>query len=178
MEKTKYMMSGGLAFLEGSDMESLRKKSLKGWHLQKFSFMGYRLVQGEPEDVIYTIDYHLIDEKDEEEYFELFEMAGWSHVCSEYNMHIFKAPHGTKPIYTDKTTTIEKYSRLRRSLQKWTLSIFAILLLFIGLTKMTTGNIQKVSIIGLYIVFIVFVPSVMTFVAAYIRQRKSENRGE
>src|SRR5699024_5935287 len=86
---------------EESDMERLRKKSLRGWHIKKFSFFGYRLERGEPTDVIYTIDYHLLNEEDQEEYFDMFKMAGWEHVCTEYNMHIFKAPRGTKPIYSD-----------------------------------------------------------------------------
>jgi len=177
-KKTKYMMSGGLAFSEKSDMKKLSKKSLQGWHLKKFSFMGYGLEKGEPSEVIYTIDYHLVEENDKEEYFELFEMAGWAHVCSEYNMHIFKAPKETEPIYTDKITTIEKYNRLRKPLQKWAISITLLLLVFIMLTTLTIGIVKEISVIGLYIMIVLFVPSIMTFIAAFTRQLKSTRRGE
>lgn len=53
MSKSKYMMSGGLAFAESKDMEKLRQQSLKGWHVKKLSFMGYTLVKGEKKS-IYT----------------------------------------------------------------------------------------------------------------------------
>src|SRR5699024_6762677 len=140
--------------------------------------------------------YHLVEENDKEEYFELFEMAGWEHVCSEYNMHIFKAPKETEPIYTDKITTTEKYNRIRKPLQKWAVSITILLLVFIMLTTLTTGIVQKISVIVLYIMIVFFVQSIitfiilfismiilfvhtiMTFIAACIKQLKSTRRGE
>ncbi len=36
MRKTKYFMSGGLAFSEDKDMEKLHRYSLKGWHVNDF----------------------------------------------------------------------------------------------------------------------------------------------
>src|SRR5699024_12762819 len=101
MRNSKYIMSGGLAFFEESDMERLREKSLRGWHIKKFSFLGYRLERGEPTDVIYTIDYHLLNEEDQEEYFDMFRMAGWVHVLTEYNMNMFKAPRRHTIIYME-----------------------------------------------------------------------------
>ena len=45
MSRTKYLMSGGLAFSEQKDMEKLSKLSSEGWHVRKFSFLGYTLEQ-------------------------------------------------------------------------------------------------------------------------------------
>jgi len=64
MSKKKYVMSGGLAFSENQDMEKLRKLSQKGWHVKKFSFLGYTLEQGKQEGIrpmLYThpLDVHL-----------------------------------------------------------------------------------------------------------------------
>lgn len=179
MRKRKYMMSGGLAFLEESDMERLRKKSLQGWHLKKFSFLGYRLERGESADVIYTIDYHLLDKEDQAEYFDMFEMAGWEHVCTEHNMHVFKAPKGTKPIYTDSDTTKEKYNRLAKSWKKASIVLLGIFLLSFSLIWKTTGIVQNIGSIGFTVTLILFVPCCMTYIALFRRKAKKydENGG-
>ena len=58
MSRTKYMMSGGLAFSEQKDLEKLSKLSSEGWHVRKFSFLGYTLEQGEGADYIqYGLSY-------------------------------------------------------------------------------------------------------------------------
>ncbi|MGD7007004.1 DUF2812 domain-containing protein [Metabacillus sp. 84] len=98
MKRTKYMMSGGLAFSEDKDMEKLRRFSLRGWHVSGFSFMGYVLEKGESLDCIYSIDYRPIKEEEEEEYAEFFSSSGWSHIASEGDVHLFRAKPGTKPI--------------------------------------------------------------------------------
>lgn len=177
MKKTKYMMSRGLAFSEASDMKRLRKKSLQGWHLNKFSFLGYRLERGNPQDVIYTIDYRLLNEKDAPEYFEMFSFTGWEHVCSDYNMHIFKAPKGTKPIYSDVNTMKDKYSRLINPIQKVTVISCIILILLLMINFFTNGTIQSVSEWAIFITVIIFVPSVMTLIAAYVHRWKKYYKG-
>lgn len=176
MRKSKYMMSGGLAFLEESDMEKLRRKSLQCWHITKITFLGYRLEKGEPEDVIYTIDYRLLDDADQGEYFDIFEMAGWEHVCSEHNMHIFKAPKGTKPIYTDSNTTKEKYNRLAKSWQKASAILLGILLLFIFISWNTTGLLQNIGRVGYVVALTLFVPCCMTYIALFIRKSKKYDK--
>ena len=77
------MMSGGTAFSEEKDMKKLRQLSLKGWHVSGFKFMGYILEKGEKLDYIYNLDYRLLEEGEEEEYFNLFSSSGWSNVASE-----------------------------------------------------------------------------------------------
>lgn len=112
MVKTKYVMSNGLAFGEKDDLKKLQKLSLKGWHVKDFKFMGYVLEKGEPEEYIYSLDYRNITDADKEEYFDLIEAAGWIHIASEGNVHLFRARPGTAPIYSDSDTTTEKYNEL------------------------------------------------------------------
>ncbi|WP_077602365.1 DUF2812 domain-containing protein [Oceanobacillus sojae] len=109
MKQTKYMMSSGTAFSEEKDMKKLRRLSLKGWHVSGFKFMGYILEKGESSDYIYNLDYRSLEEDEEEEYFDLFSSSGWSHVATEAGIHLFRAEPGTKPIYSDRDTTAEKY---------------------------------------------------------------------
>lgn len=168
------MMSAGLAFLEESDMERLRKNSLRGWHLKKFSFLGYRLEKGEPKDLIYTIDYHLVTETDKEEYFHMFTLAGWEHVCSEYNMHIFKAPIGTKPIYSDTDTKKEKYIRLSKFWRN--ASLLSLILLIISMLSYWSveGIWQQIGSVGITLSLMLFVPSCMTYMAILYRVLKNK----
>lgn len=88
--KKKYIMSNGLAFSEQKDMTRLHELSKQGWHVKKFSFLGYTLEKGTEKDWIYEIDYRTLED-DDDEYFELFNQAGWSHVDSQANIHLFKA---------------------------------------------------------------------------------------
>ena len=118
MRQTKYITSGGLAFSEDKDMEKLRQYSLKGWHVSGFKFMGYTLEKGESSDYIYSVDYRSLKEDEEEEYFDFFLSSGWSHIASEGDIHLFRAHPGTKPIYTDRDTTVEKYKNSSDSMKK------------------------------------------------------------
>ncbi|MDI3411344.1 hypothetical protein QKW52_18370 [Bacillus sonorensis] len=43
MKQRKYIMSDGLAFSEEKDMKKLSDMASKGWVLDSFAFMGYRL---------------------------------------------------------------------------------------------------------------------------------------
>ncbi len=112
MTKKKMMISYGLAFAEQKDMENLREESKKGWHVKRFKLFGYELEQGQKEDVIYSIDYRKLNGLEAEEYFEMFAFSGWTHVCSSNDMHLFKAIPGTTPIYSDRLSTIDKFTRL------------------------------------------------------------------
>ncbi|MCI1944992.1 DUF2812 domain-containing protein [Clostridium luticellarii] len=112
----KYVISNGLAFAEDEEMEMLSSYAKKGWILYKLDFFGYKLRKGEPKDLQYSLDYRRDPDK---EYFSYFKEAGWSHVCSSGNsIHIFSAPLGTKPIYTDSCTEIEKYMQQYKSARK------------------------------------------------------------
>ncbi|WP_154991994.1 DUF2812 domain-containing protein [Priestia megaterium] len=121
MKKTKYILSGGTAFAEKEDLQKLSDYAKKGWLLDRMVFFGYVLKKGEPQDLIYSLDFQ---KHADDEYFMLFEEAGWQHVCTTgHATHIFSAPRGTKPIYSDIETIIDKYKREKHFVGKAALSI-------------------------------------------------------
>jgi len=124
MKETKYVMSGGLAFTEEKDMKKLSNYAKKGWILEGFAPLGFILRKGEPQNIVYSLDY----QKDaDEEYFSFFEVAMWTRVCSAGNeIHVFSASEGTKPIYSDKETIIEKYEREKRQMGKYSLPLLIV----------------------------------------------------
>src|SRR5690625_1159093 len=176
MSRKKYITSGGLAFTEKGDMEKLRRYSKKGWHVKKFTFMGYTLEEGEGTDYVYTIDYRLLDDDEEEEYYDLFSSAGWSHVTSEGNIHLFRAYPGTKPIYTDQDTTITKYENSSHYFKKWAVpSIAVTALLWIGV--LLTSGILNTVLLTVAIVGTVFTfPLAWTMAATYRNKWEVEGR--
>ncbi|KRD99332.1 hypothetical protein ASE46_13695 [Bacillus sp. Root239] len=121
MKKTKYIMSGGTAFAEQEDLQKLSDYAKKGWLLDRMVFFGYSLKKEEPQDLIYSLDFQ---KHADDEYFMLFEETGWQHVCTTgHATHIFSAPRGTKPIYSDIETIIDKYKREKHFVGKAALSI-------------------------------------------------------
>ena len=150
-------MSGGLAFSEQSDLKKLREKAAQGWIVKRFKFMGYQLEKGVPEDVIFSIDYRDFKKGEEEEYFEMFEMAGWSHVSSHAGIHLFKAVPGTKSIYSDKESSIDNLVRQQKPMIS--ISVISVLITIISylLSQMGPDMIQN----GLHAVFLVSI--IITF---------------
>lgn len=121
MKKTKYILSGGTAFAEKEDLQKLSDYAKKGWLLDRWALFGYTLKKGKAQELQYSLDFQ---ENADDEYFLLFKEAGWQHVCSTgHAMHIFSAPSGTKPIYSDVETIIDRYKREKHSVGKAALSI-------------------------------------------------------
>lgn len=119
MTQTKYIPSGGLAFAEEKDLRKLSEYAKEGWLLEDFAMLGYKLKKDEPRNIEYQIDYQ---KGVDEDYFTYFEASGWSHVCSAGDeIHVFSAPEGTKPIYSDKDNIIEKYEREKNQMGKYAL---------------------------------------------------------
>lgn len=162
MTKKKYMMSTGLAFSEQKDLRKLRKKAAQGWIVKRFKLAGYQLEKGPTEDVIFSIDYRDLKEEESQEYFELFDMAGWSHVCSDVGMHLFKAIPGTKPIYSDKESTVDKLVRLGKPMIP--ITIFCMLLTIISymLSHVSTNAIQNTFHVLFLISIVITIPALMT----------------
>lgn len=172
MNQTKYILSAGLAFSEAADMKKLRHESMQGWHLKRFRCAGYELEKGDNEDVIYSIDYRLLEPDEKDEYFGMFAIAGWTHVCTEYNMHVFKAGKGTVPIYSDAESARDKISRLAIPVRSVTTYTVVPTILFGLLMNFTSGTIQTISQFAFYIALIFAVPSVMTYLATIYHRLK------
>ncbi|WP_040978150.1 DUF2812 domain-containing protein [Oceanobacillus jeddahense] len=176
MRQTKYMMSGGLAFSEEKDMKKLRQLSLKGWHVNDFKFMGYTLEKGESSDYIYSIDYRLLGEEEEAEYFDFFTSSGWSHVASSADIHLFRADPGTKPIYSDSDTTVEKYKNSSDFMTKLTIPlVFITALVWIG-AIMSSGILQSILLVAAVIFSGIAVPAFWTTVVTYSTKWKTEGK--
>lgn len=153
--KRKYMSSWGLAFAEEREMKKLGEMAARGWHLEKFAPLGYTLVEGEPMDVRYSLDYR---QRPDEDYFELFAASGWEHVTSTGDeIHVFKGRPDAIPLYTDQTTTHDKYAQVERQMGKAALVCLVIsigLMLLLQLSWSGTAEaiiwiVQTLVVIGL-----------------------------
>jgi hypothetical protein len=73
--KTKFVYNSGLAFSEEKEMKKLSKYARKGWLLESFAGFGfgYKLREGKPKNIDYSLDYQ---NGADEDYFEFFEAAG------------------------------------------------------------------------------------------------------
>ncbi|WP_017728792.1 DUF2812 domain-containing protein [Halalkalibacterium ligniniphilum] len=176
MRQTKYITSGGLAFSEEKDMEKLRRFSLKGWHVSDFKFMGYTLEKGESSDYIYSVDYRSFKEDEEEEYFDFFSSSGWSHIASEGYIHLFRAPPGTKPIYSDRDTSVEKYENLIGSMKCLAIPLVLItVLVWVG-AMISSGTLKSLLHVIAVILSIIAIPTAWTVIATYNNKWKVKGK--
>src|SRR5690625_772821 len=176
MTQTKYITSGGLAFYEDKDMEKLRRFSLKGWHVSDFKFMGYTLEKGESSDYIYSVYYRSLKEGKDGEYFDLFSTAGWTHVTSEGNIHLFRASPGTKPIYTDRDTTVEKYENSSWLMKNLAIPLVLITaLVWVGV-MISSGTLKSILIVVATILSAIAFPAAWTAITTYSNKWKVEGR--
>ncbi|EIT86697.1 hypothetical protein A374_03964 [Fictibacillus macauensis ZFHKF-1] len=176
MKQTKYITSGGLAFSEDQDMEKLRRFSLKGWHVSGFTFLGYTLEKGESSDYIYSVDYRSLRENEEDEYFDFFSSSGWSHIASEANIHLFRAQPGTKPIYTDRDTTIEKYNDSSDSIKKLAIPFILLSALVWVCAMISSGTLQSIFLGVSVISSVIAIPTAWTLITTYRNKWKIEER--
>lgn len=176
MKQTKYIMSGGLAFSEDKDMEKLRRFSLKGWHVSDFKFMGYTLEKGENTDYIYSVDYRLVKEDEEAEYYDFFLSSGWSHIASEADIHLFRAHPGTKPIYSDRDTLVEKYKNLNGSMNYIAVPLVLITIFAWGGTIISSGVLQSFLQVLAVILSVVALPAAWTVIATYNNKWKVKGK--
>ncbi|MFW6264704.1 MAG: DUF2812 domain-containing protein [Bacillota bacterium] len=174
MKKYKYKMMGGFAFSEKSDMEKLKSLAKKGWILDGSTFIWYRFKKGEPQDLDFAVDYH---SEADDDYFAIFENAGWTHVLSVTDeIHIFLAPEGTKPIYTDPITESEKYKSSLKQLKKP--SIISVLFFIILNTFFcfyilpTKGAWRYVFLVLAYFSFVAVIFTVMPYLGYLYHIRK------
>ena len=179
--KNKYVKINGLAFSEESDMEKLQKYARKGWILE--SIVGgffYKLRKDKPQNIIYNLDYQT---EANAEYFAIFKEAGWEIVVSIGNyMHIFSAQAGTKPIYTDCESEIDKYTSIRDLTRKGALYSSILGIPIIGLLVVSLIEINPIYFIFLGLLIIdlfvfVFVFNFMPFLSYNSRIKKLKKDG-
>ncbi len=178
--KSKYVMINGLAFSEESDMEKLKNYASQGWILEDIvGGFFYKLRKDKPQNIVYSLDYQL---EADGEYFTIFKEAGWKHVLSVDNqMHIFSAQAGTKPIYSDSKSEIDKYTCIRNQTRRGTIYSLIMAIALIGLLVVSAIAIRPIFLIVLALLVIhifIFVFNFMPYLAynSRIKQIKRDGR--
>ena len=95
------------------------------------------------------------------------------HVCSDYEMHIFKAQPGTMPIYSDRESSIDKITRQGKS-------VFLLLPICLAITvipglmvQFTSGSVQTVlKLVGVSSL-VITIPAIMTALAVLYHKWKA-----
>lgn len=132
-KNNKYILNMGLAFDEDRVLKKMSDLAKDGWILNEMTLFRYKLEKSEACEIIYSMDYKEL-KQDKEEYFEIFNNSGWSHMCSYGPYHFFSAEKGTIPIYTDKKNYLEKYKKSRNIYLK-TLVLSVLSLVIVSLLK-------------------------------------------
>lgn len=108
--------------------EWLRQQARQGWHLVRPGIGSYLFQRGQPQDIVYRLDYTGATGPDERQaYFDLFQQAGWELVSELVGWQYFRKP--ARPgevdqIYTDAESKIARHNRL--------LTLFGILTAFLA----------------------------------------------
>ena len=178
--KNKYVIISGLAFSEESDMEKLKNYASQGWILEDIvGGLFYKLRKDKPQNIVYSLDYQF---EADDEYFTIFKEAGWKHVLSIKNqMHIFSAQAGTKPIYSDSKSEIDKYTCIRNQTRRGTIFSLIIAIVLIGLLAVSAIAIRPIFLIVLALLIIdifIFVFNFMPYLAYNSRIKQIKKDGK
>ena len=109
--------SGGLAFSPERELQVFREMALKGEHLTGTAMAGHgwEFTPGEKEDVIFD----MTTEPDaDDDFFTMCKQAGWTHVLSVADTHIFKAAPSTVALHTDEQLETEILENQRNRFAK------------------------------------------------------------
>lgn len=104
--KYKYRLCSGLALAADYDMRMLQKMSQKGWHLAKLKSIVYCFEKGESCHYDYSVSF---ESRVSAPMLELYEAAGWTPIVIGCGYQIYRATHGTTPIYTDTESQVDLY---------------------------------------------------------------------
>jgi hypothetical protein len=175
-KKNRYIMNMGLAFDEDRAMKKLSQRAKEGWILKEMSLFRYKLVKGEPKEIVYSMDYKELD-KNDDEYFELFESSGWEHMCSYGPYHFFSATPGIVPIYTEKENYLSKYEVSKNAYKK-TAIISIVMLIVVNLIEFLLGSriegtvVKNIMLIIGIILVAIAAPSLMVSIAYYLKEKR------
>jgi hypothetical protein len=173
-------MISGFAFSEAGDMEKLKNHASQGWILEDIvGGFFYKLRKDSPQNIVYSLDYQ---SEVDGEYYSIFKEAGWNPVVSVNNqMHIFSAKAGTKPIYSDCISEIDKYTKIRDQTRRGTLYSSIIAIALIGLLVVSAIAIRPIFLIvfGLIVIdILIFIFNFMPYLAykSRIKQLKKDGK--
>lgn len=160
--------------------KKLKNYASQGWILEDIvGGFFYKLRKDKPQNIAYNLDYQTQANK---EYFTIFKEAGWKLVVSVENyMHIFSAEAGTKPIYSDCESEIDKYTSIRNRTRKGTIYSLILAIALMGLLVFSLIAIRPIFLIifGLLIIDIcVFVFNFMPYLAYNARIKQIKKYGK
>ena len=146
--------SGGLAFSPERELQVFREMALKGEHLTGTAMAGHgwEFTPGEKEDVIFD----MTTESDaDDDFFAMCKQAGWTHVLSVADTHIFKAAPGTVALHTDEQLETEILENQRNRFAKASVvSIVIFIAVFLLIANVEWPNIIEV-VLGVAAIFLV-----------------------
>lgn len=154
---TSTTMGAGLAFEPEKDLATFAEMAARGKHLTGVARLGHgwRFVEGTPEDAVFDLAYEHAPAAD---YLDYFRAAGWAHVLTVGDVHIFKAAPGTPPVHTGSETRREEMLRERNRFLGFSL-LAVLLFLGVGLgIRHLDGNVW----LELVLLFVAFLPVVYT----------------
>jgi len=99
---------------DASEEEWLSVMERCGWRFTERGGAFYTFISVEPNNAIYRIDYRALSDSEADEYFGLFEDAGWEHVESYSSNHYFRClPEACEfpEVYSDRDSLQDKYRR-------------------------------------------------------------------
>jgi hypothetical protein len=98
----------------------LRDMARAGWHLTSVQLPGiYTFERGEPQDMVYRLDFTPLSRQEFLGYVRFFEDAGWEYVGEMNRWQYFRKrpkPGEDPQIYTDAESKIAKYRRVLGSM--------------------------------------------------------------
>jgi hypothetical protein len=148
----------------------LTEMSHEGWHLSSVGLPSfYYFESGGPKDFVYRLDYRSHSKRDQEDYLQLFEDAGWEHVGEISGWQYFRKPAGAEgglEVYTDPESKIEKYRRLLGFL------LIILLPLFISLTSLVRRSDSTWMLILLLVTSLLAVLYVFMCIKIFLRIRQ------
>ena len=95
---TTTRMGHGLAVSPDKDMAMFAEMARKGKHLSGVNALahGFTFTDGPAQELVFDLAH---EDHPTPDYFDIFAAAGWTHVVSVDNAHIFKAAPGTPPLH-------------------------------------------------------------------------------
>lgn len=120
---TRIELIAGLACCADEDLHRLSQWAAEGWHVVEVRRMYVVLERTHPAQVVFAVDYQ---HHPDAEYFGLCRMAGWTHVVSlSQSIHLFKAPMGTRSLFSahDTTMIVRAQQRFQRAVLLYGLAL-------------------------------------------------------
>jgi hypothetical protein len=128
LKRTKWFWS----WQDDKEEAWLGSMSQDGWHLKSVAIpCVYSFMRGEPCNYTYRLDYMLIDKTKLQDYFQIYQDAGWEYIGELSNWRYWRKqvqPGEADEIFTDRESKVKKYQRLLAIM-----SFLLFFLIFVGL---------------------------------------------